>query len=213
MWRTPIGPVLERRDGKAYVLKSPGWGEYRKAEQFLRMMRARSLEEWRAAVAMRAHTESNLTYADRAGNILYFWNAALPRRPHPSGGDTAAVPARTTDEVWTTLYPPEALPQLLNPRTGELQIASRDGVKNPLTGEVLVEPGQPARLSARYVFDLIVRCAHASQRWMCTSVPQIPVLATRILTSLIPTPGSGTSSSQRPGSARLFTSAFTGRQS
>jgi ribonucleoside-diphosphate reductase alpha chain len=51
---------------------------------------------------------------------------------------------------------------LLNPRTGELQIASRDGVKNPLTGEVLVEPGQPARLSARYVFDLIVRCAHAT---------------------------------------------------
>ncbi|HET9221584.1 MAG TPA: adenosylcobalamin-dependent ribonucleoside-diphosphate reductase, partial [Roseiflexaceae bacterium] len=51
---------------------------------------------------------------------------------------------------------------LLNPRTGELQIASRDGVKNPQTGEVLVEPGQPARLSARYVFDLIVRCAHAT---------------------------------------------------
>src|SRR5690606_30661194 len=37
VWRTPIGPVLERRDGKAYVLKSPGWNEYRKAEQFLRM--------------------------------------------------------------------------------------------------------------------------------------------------------------------------------
>jgi ribonucleoside-diphosphate reductase alpha chain len=51
---------------------------------------------------------------------------------------------------------------LLNPRTGDLQIASRDGVKNPLTGEVLVDPGQPARLSARYVFDLIVRCAHAT---------------------------------------------------
>jgi ribonucleoside-diphosphate reductase alpha chain len=51
---------------------------------------------------------------------------------------------------------------LLNPRTGELQIASRDGIKNPLTGEVLVEPGQPARLRARYVFDTIVRCAHAT---------------------------------------------------
>ncbi len=124
VWRTPIGPVLARRDGKAYVLKSPGWNEYRKAEQFLRMMRARSLAEWKAAVAMRAHTESNLTYADRAGNIFYFWNAALPRRPHPSGGDTAAVPARTTDDIWTTLYEPEALPQLLDPRTGYLQNAN-----------------------------------------------------------------------------------------
>src|SRR5262245_34924042 len=51
---------------------------------------------------------------------------------------------------------------LLNPRTGELQIASRDGIKNPLTGEMLVEPGQPARLRARYVFDTIVQCAHAT---------------------------------------------------
>jgi ribonucleoside-diphosphate reductase alpha chain len=51
---------------------------------------------------------------------------------------------------------------LLNPRTGELQIASRDGLRNPLTGEVLVEPGQPARLRARYVFDLIIQCAHAT---------------------------------------------------
>ena len=124
VWRTPIGPVIERRDGKAYVLKSPGWGEYRKAEQFLRMMRARTLEEWRAAVAMRAHTESNLTYADRAGNILYFWNATLPRRPHPSGGDTAAVAARSTDEVWTRVYAPEELPQLLNPATGYTQNAN-----------------------------------------------------------------------------------------
>ena len=124
VWRTPLGPVIERRDGKAYVLKSPGWGEYRKAEQFLRMMRARTLEEWRAAVAMRAHTESNLTYADRAGNILYFWNATLPRRPHPSGGDTAAVAARSTDEVWTRVYAPEELPQLLNPPSGYTQNAN-----------------------------------------------------------------------------------------
>jgi ribonucleoside-diphosphate reductase alpha chain len=51
---------------------------------------------------------------------------------------------------------------LINPRTGELHVISRDGLKNPLTGEVLVEPGQPARLRARYVFDMIVRCAHAT---------------------------------------------------
>jgi ribonucleoside-diphosphate reductase alpha chain len=51
---------------------------------------------------------------------------------------------------------------LFNPRTGELQLASRDGIKNPMSGEVLVEPGQPARLRARYVWDLIVQCAHAT---------------------------------------------------
>ncbi len=51
---------------------------------------------------------------------------------------------------------------LVNPRTGEIQVASREGLKNPLTGEVLVEKGLPCRLRARYVFDLIVQCAHAT---------------------------------------------------
>src|SRR5919198_3342177 len=44
---------------------------------------------------------------------------------------------------------------------------------------------------------------------MCRSVPQMPVRWTRIRTSLMPISGSATSSSHRPGSARLFTSAFT----
>ncbi len=120
VWRTPIGPVIGRGNGEVYVLKSPGWGEYRKAEQFLAMMKARNLAEWMAAMAMRAHTESNLTYADRDGNIQYLWNAALPRRPHAPMGDTVAVPAAGTDDIWTSLYPLDALPQLRNPPSGYL---------------------------------------------------------------------------------------------
>ncbi|PMP76237.1 MAG: ribonucleoside-diphosphate reductase, adenosylcobalamin-dependent [Chloroflexus aggregans] len=51
---------------------------------------------------------------------------------------------------------------LINPRTGQVHIASRDGLKHPLTGDVLVPPGQPMRLRARMIFDLIVQCAHAT---------------------------------------------------
>src|SRR5687768_11223052 len=51
---------------------------------------------------------------------------------------------------------------LISPRTGQVFIASRDGLKHPVTGEVLVEPGQPCRVSARAVFDLIVQCAHTT---------------------------------------------------
>ena len=54
----------------------------------------------------------------------------------------------------------------------------------------------------------IVRCAQSSQLYMCKSVPQMPVRSTRISTSLMPTSGSGTSSSQRPGFRSFFTSAF-----
>lgn len=51
---------------------------------------------------------------------------------------------------------------LINPRSGEVYIANREGLKNPLSGEVLVPKGQPCRLRARYVFDMIVQCAHAT---------------------------------------------------
>src|SRR5687767_14831201 len=46
---------------------------------------------------------------------------------------------------------------------------------------------------------------------MWRSVPQIPVLCTRISTSLMPQVGSGTSCSHRPGSDFALTSAFIAR--
>jgi acyl-homoserine-lactone acylase len=117
-WRTPLGPVVHRAGGKIYVLRAAGDGDYRAGQQFLRMMRARSLAEWEEAMRMRARLNSSFTYADRAGNILYVWNAAIPSLPHTSGGDTAAVPAARMDEVWTTYVAYDSLPRVLNPPGG-----------------------------------------------------------------------------------------------
>ena len=58
------------------MLRAADDGEYRAGEQFLRMMRAKSLAEWKDAMRIRARTNSSFTYADRAGNIFYLWNAA-----------------------------------------------------------------------------------------------------------------------------------------
>jgi acyl-homoserine-lactone acylase len=117
-WETPLGPVVYRADGIIYVVKAAGDGDFRAGEQFLRMMRATSLAEWQAAMRMRSRVTSNFTYADRAGNIHYVWNAALPVLPHASGGDTTAVPASGSRDVWTRYVPWDSLPQVLNPRTG-----------------------------------------------------------------------------------------------
>lgn len=118
VWRTPLGPVIHRDSGKVYVLRAAAEGEYRAGEQFLRMMRAQSLAEWKEAMRVRARVNSNFTYADRAGNIFYVWNASIPALPHASGGDTTAVPARGIGDVWTRYVPWDSLPQLLNPRGG-----------------------------------------------------------------------------------------------
>src|SRR5207248_11800075 len=53
----------------------------------------------------------------------------------------------------------------------------------------------------------IVFCAQASQLYICTSVPQMEVLRTRIRTSSPSTSGTGTCSSHKPGSGLAFTTA------
>jgi acyl-homoserine-lactone acylase len=117
-WRTPLGPVIYRGGGKIYILRAAAEGDFRHGEQFLRMMRAQSLAEWKDAMRMRARVTSNFTYADRAGNILYVWNASIPALPHVNGGDTSAVSAHKTADVWTHYVPWDSLPQVLNPPGG-----------------------------------------------------------------------------------------------
>ncbi len=119
-WHTSLGPVVHRGGGKIYVLRSAVDGEYRMVDQYLRMMRASNLEEWKDAMRMRAHPSSNFTYADRDGNIFYLWNARLPARGYVPGGDTLAVPAHRTSDIWTQLVAFDSLPQLLNPKGGYL---------------------------------------------------------------------------------------------
>jgi len=120
-WRTPLGPVIWRGNGKIYVLRAAEEGDYRGGEQFLHMMRAKSLAEWKEAMRIRSRFNSNFTYADRAGNIYYVWNATIPSLPHASGGDSVAIPARGTADVWTRYVDFDSLPQVLNPKGGYVQ--------------------------------------------------------------------------------------------
>ena len=117
---THLGPVLHQKHGWIYVIRTPEDGEFRAGEQFLRLIQARSLEEWKDAMRLAAHPGSNFTYADREGNIFYVWNAVIPVRPHPAG-DTLAIPARRTEEIWTEVHDFDSLPQLLNPEGGYLR--------------------------------------------------------------------------------------------
>ncbi|MGE0440254.1 MAG: penicillin acylase family protein [Gemmatimonadales bacterium] len=121
VWDSPIGPVVERTDSVVYILRDAAAGEPRGGEQFLAMMMAGSYDEWRAALAMQARSSSNLTYADRAGNVFYIWNGTLPSLPHPPTGDTASTPVARTDEVWSQLVPLDSMPQVRNPPGGYVQ--------------------------------------------------------------------------------------------
>ncbi len=161
MWRTSLGPVIERANGKIYVLRAADDGEYRAGEQFLRMMRAKSLAEWKDAMRIRARTNSSFTYADRAGNIFYLWNAAIPALPHPSGGDSVAIPVRRTGDAWTRYVSFDSLPQVLNPKGGyvhnENDAPYYTNMRTPLDPAQFPSyfPAPSLRLRSQLAIDLI----------------------------------------------------------
>jgi acyl-homoserine-lactone acylase len=152
-WSTPLGPVIYRANGKLYIVKTAGDGEFRGGEQFLRMMRAKSLAEWKDAMKLRARISSNFTYADRDGNIFFIWNASLPLLPHPTGGITTATPAHTMRDVWTRYVPFESLPQVLNPKGGYVHNENDSphftNVKGPINLSNAYPNFEPPELSLR----------------------------------------------------------------
>jgi acyl-homoserine-lactone acylase len=159
-WSTPLGPVVHRTGDRIFIARTAGDGEFRAGEQFLRMMRAKSFGEWKAAMQIRALVTSNYTYADRAGNIFSLWNAALPDLPHASGGDTA-TPAREMRDLWTRYIPFEALPQFRNPPGGYVHnendsphFANVRGRVNTANAYANIEPPM-LRLRSQHAIQLI----------------------------------------------------------
>ena len=124
--------IRDRR--RVYVLRAAEDGAYRGGDQFRRMMQARSLEEWKDAMRLRAHPGSNFIYADAAGNILYHLECG-DSRPAPSGRRRSRGARRLrTDEIWTDLHELNALPQLLNRRAATCETRTIDAMADQPSG-------------------------------------------------------------------------------
>jgi len=110
------GPVFETDHG-TFALSYAGEHEVRQPNQYMAMNKARSLEEWRAAMAIQALPSINFIYADDRGNIGYLSNGQFPLRK--DGVDWAGtLPGDRRDLVWTGRVPFAQLPQIWNPRAG-----------------------------------------------------------------------------------------------
>ncbi len=142
--RSVHGPVLRLPHG-SFALRFAGAREVRQVEQWHRMNRARSREEWLDAMRLQAIPSFNAGYADRRGNILYLYNARLPRRAE--GFEWGGIlPGDTSRALWQGRLPFEALPRVENPASGFVQNCNSSPFRTTL-GPGNPSPEQfPARL-------------------------------------------------------------------
>jgi len=134
--KTHHGPILGfTADGRPLAVRLAKLDEGGWFEQWRGMMRARSLEEWRASAALLNVPYMNTMYADRDGNILYIYNHAIPRRSVAYDWSEPVDGADPGTE-WDGYHALDELPQFLNPESGYLQntnsspFAATDGIES-----------------------------------------------------------------------------------
>jgi penicillin G amidase len=88
------GPIvaLDLEDGSALSVQYTGFSGTREIETFRLWSRARSLEEFVAALQFFDFGSQNWAYADFRGNIAYFSSAEMPLREDLEAGTVAGLP-------------------------------------------------------------------------------------------------------------------------
>ena len=139
--RSAHGPVIRQPHG-TYALRFAGLGELRHLEQYRRMNRATSLAEWQEAMRMQAIPSVNFVYADRAGNVAYFYNAVFPKRV-PGLDWGRVLPGDRSDLIWSERLPFDAVPKVVNPRSGFVVSANH----TPFRSTAADDAPDPARFA------------------------------------------------------------------
>lgn len=133
------GPAVRNSRG-TFAINYAGKGDIRQVEQWYRMNKAQNLAEWEDAMRMQALPMFNCGYADRAGNILYLYNALLPARDENYDWQ-GTVPGNTSKTLWEKYLTYEKLPRVLNPPSGFVQNCNSTpfqttiGEGNPVSSE------------------------------------------------------------------------------
>ena len=126
--RSEHGPVIINKNG-AFAIRYGGIGRIDQLDAYYRLNKARDLDEWQGQLARMAIPSTNFIYADKAGNIAYVYNAALPNRPEldeVTADWRSVLPGNRSDLIWQGAVSYDRLPKLINPASGWLYNANNE---------------------------------------------------------------------------------------
>ena len=116
VWRAAQGPALVTPSG-AYAVRYAGIDSIESLEQYYRITKAQDFAQWQKAMALQGVPATNFIYADKAGNVAYWYNAAIPERK--AGPDWRhAVSGSDSSLIWKGPIPFASYPHLINPPSG-----------------------------------------------------------------------------------------------
>ncbi len=119
------GPVLETPNGW-FAISFAGYGDIQSIEQLYGMNKAKTQADWLSAMNRQGVAAFNVIYADKTGNIAYYYNARSPIRSAEWDWSTIA-PGDRSDLLWTGIHPfRSVMPFVENPPSGFVVSANHD---------------------------------------------------------------------------------------
>ncbi|HKX29995.1 MAG TPA: penicillin acylase family protein [Blastocatellia bacterium] len=117
---TPHGPIVARKDGKAYAMAIPYFNEVGLIDQIYQMYQARNLDQMKKALSSLQLMAQNVMVGTIQGDIFYVRNGRVPIRG--SGcNPNKPMPGKTAACDWKGIHPFKDLVQIANPPQGYMQ--------------------------------------------------------------------------------------------
>ena len=134
------GPTIITDRG-TFSIRMPAQMDIRGLEQWYRFNKAKNFTEFKAALNMKAIPGYNIVYADKYDTIYYISNGRIPVRDKNYNWKTT-LPGNTSATLWNQLHPIDALPQVLQPKSGFVYntnhspFHSTEGSENPRVTDI-----------------------------------------------------------------------------
>ena len=122
------GPTLKNKTG-FFSVRTGSLFKVRALEQWWKMNKATSFDEFYSILEMNEIPGYNIGYADKDDNIFYISNGLIPIR-NDKFKWTGVLPGNTSETLWTNYYKTHELPQVINPKSGYIYNANHSPFKS-----------------------------------------------------------------------------------